>query len=118
MSVSELKLIKRCVEFCAKAEIRKIPWKTRGLYILLNKRGRTYTLSCISVWHGVRSQECVNDSALMPEEPRKTNGLISRSLRCGTTLGKKRSRNWKAYCDIHRSDARANPLNEQRRSRN
>ena len=32
MSVSELKLIKRCVEFCAKAEIRKIPWKTRGLH--------------------------------------------------------------------------------------
>src|SRR5208283_3013216 len=61
---------------------------------------RTYTMSCISVWHGVRRQECVGDSALMPEERRKANGRISRSLRCGTTLGKKRSRNWKAYCDM------------------
>src|SRR5271167_1831637 len=37
MPVSELKLIKRCVEFCEKTEVHKIPEKTRGIYVLLNK---------------------------------------------------------------------------------
>ena len=38
MSVSELKLIKRCVEFCDIDQIRHIPPKTRGIYVLFNKR--------------------------------------------------------------------------------
>jgi len=39
MPVSELKLIKRCVEFCEIDQIRKIPKNTRGIYVLYN-RGR------------------------------------------------------------------------------
>jgi len=38
MSASELKLIKHGVEFCEKEEIRNIPPKTRGIYVLFKYR--------------------------------------------------------------------------------
>jgi hypothetical protein len=38
MPVSELKFIKRCVEFCPKTEIKNIPPNTRGIYALLYER--------------------------------------------------------------------------------
>jgi hypothetical protein len=37
MAVSELKLIKRCVEFCDVDEIQQIPYNTRGIYVLFKK---------------------------------------------------------------------------------
>ena len=38
MPVSELKLVKRCVEFCEIGEIKKIPRNTRGIYVLFKRR--------------------------------------------------------------------------------
>jgi hypothetical protein len=38
MPVSELRLVKRCVEFCEIDEIRKIPSNTRGIYVLFKRR--------------------------------------------------------------------------------
>jgi len=38
MAVSELRLIKHCVEFRDKSYIRKIPLRTRGVYVLYKKR--------------------------------------------------------------------------------
>ena len=38
MTVSELRLIKRCVEFCEKKDIRNIPAYTRGIYVLFKYR--------------------------------------------------------------------------------
>ncbi len=38
MPVSELRLIKHCVEFCDKSYITKIPLRTRGVYVLYKKR--------------------------------------------------------------------------------
>jgi len=38
MAVSELKLIKRCVEFCEIEEISNIPSNTRGIYVLFKHR--------------------------------------------------------------------------------
>jgi hypothetical protein len=38
MSVSELKLIKRCAEFCEMDQKRNIPSKTRGIYVLFKRR--------------------------------------------------------------------------------
>jgi hypothetical protein len=38
MSISELKLIKRCAEFRPKEEIRLVPHRTRGIYALLHHR--------------------------------------------------------------------------------
>lgn len=40
MPVSELKLIKRCAEFCEKKEIKNIPPHTRGIYVLFKHRPR------------------------------------------------------------------------------
>ena len=38
MSVSELKLIKRCAEFCEMDQMRHIPSRTRGIYVLFKRR--------------------------------------------------------------------------------
>jgi hypothetical protein len=38
MPVSELKLVKRCVEFCEVDKIRQIPSNTRGIYVLFKCR--------------------------------------------------------------------------------
>jgi hypothetical protein len=38
MPVSELKLIKRCREFCDMEQVRDIPPKTRGIYALFKRR--------------------------------------------------------------------------------
>jgi len=40
MAVSELRLIKHCVEFCEKEEICRIPTNTRGIYVLFKKLPR------------------------------------------------------------------------------
>lgn len=37
MPVSELKLIKRCFEYCEIDKIRKIPKNTRGIYVLYDR---------------------------------------------------------------------------------
>jgi hypothetical protein len=38
MPVSELKLIRRCIEFCSADKVAQIPHNTRGIYVLLNYR--------------------------------------------------------------------------------
>ena len=45
MPVSELKLVKRCVEFCEISEIRDIPSNTRGIYVLFKRRRKLYKRS-------------------------------------------------------------------------
>ncbi len=40
MAVSELRLIKRCAEFCEKKDIKFIPPWTRGIYVLFKYRFR------------------------------------------------------------------------------
>ncbi len=45
MPVSELKLIKRCVEFCEIDEIREIPRNTRGIYALFKRRKKFHKRS-------------------------------------------------------------------------
>jgi hypothetical protein len=38
MPVSELRLIKRCAEFCEQKDIRSVPPRTRGVYVLFKYR--------------------------------------------------------------------------------
>ena len=40
MPVSELRLVKRCVEFCEKKDLTSIPGHTRGIYALFQYRPR------------------------------------------------------------------------------
>jgi hypothetical protein len=115
MPVSELKLIKRCVEFCAKTETRKIPWKTRGIYVLLNKRRKdVYDVVYIGMARGAKSgmrgrfgrhARGINKDKwthfsifevwdnIREEEVEELEGLLRH---------------------VYRKDARTNPLNEQR----
>jgi len=115
MPVSELKLIKRCVEFCAKTERLKIPWKTRGIYVLLNKRRKgVYDVVYIGMARGAKSgmrgrlgrhARGINKDKwthfsifevwdnIREEEVEELEGLLRH---------------------VYRKDARTNPLNEQR----
>ena len=40
MPISELRLIKNALEHLSKSEIRTVPPKTRGIYVLYNRRGK------------------------------------------------------------------------------
>jgi hypothetical protein len=118
MAISELRLIKRCIEFCAKTEIRKIPGRTRGIYVLFNMRGKAsedlYDVVYIGMARGAKTG---------------VHGRLSPHQR-----GKKKDK-WTHFSifevwdnireeevvelegilrHVYRKDARANPLNEQR----
>jgi hypothetical protein len=119
MPVSDLRLIKRCVEFRPKTEIGKIPGRTRGIYVLFNKRGKAsedvYEVVYIGMARGTKSG---------------MNGRLHAHAR-----GKNKDR-WTHFSifevwdnireeevvelegvlrHVYRKDARANPLNEQRK---
>lgn len=57
MPVSELRLIKRCAEFCPRQEIRLVPRRTRGIYALLrHKPGKDkYDVVYVGMAGGVKA---------------------------------------------------------------
>jgi hypothetical protein len=57
MSISELKFIKRCAEFQPKTEIRYVPGRTRGIYVLLHERPklRKFDVVYIGMARGLKS---------------------------------------------------------------
>lgn len=60
MPVSELKLIKQCVEFCDVNEIRLIPRNTRGIYVLFNRRRTKHQDRYDAVYIGMaRGPKCL-----------------------------------------------------------
>jgi hypothetical protein len=54
---SELKLIKRCAEFCDRSQLSKIPVNTRGIYALLkyNQKLRKYDVVYIGMARGEKT---------------------------------------------------------------
>jgi hypothetical protein len=62
MPVSELRLIKHAVEFCEKEEIRNIPSKTRGIYVLFNYRPKLkkYDVVYIGMAAGIKAGGILN----------------------------------------------------------
>jgi hypothetical protein len=59
MPISQLKLIKRCVEYCPVEEIRQIPHNTRGLYALFKHHRKSgedrYDVVYIGMARGLKS---------------------------------------------------------------
>jgi len=57
MPVSELRLIKRCTEFCEKKEIKNIPPYTRGIYVLFKYRPKLkkYDVVYIGMAAGIKT---------------------------------------------------------------
>lgn len=49
MTVSELKLIKNCVEFLPKKDIKNIPGLTRGIYALLRYRKKLHMYDVVYI---------------------------------------------------------------------
>ena len=57
MPVSELRLIKRCVEFCEQKDIRIVPPRTRGVYVLFKYRPKLdkYDVVYIGMAAGIKT---------------------------------------------------------------
>jgi hypothetical protein len=117
MPVSELKLIKRCVEFCEKTKIEKIPEKTRGIYVLLNKQKgskKKYDVVYVGMARGAKTgmHGRLNSHNRGTKKNKWTHFSIFevwdnvRAEEVAELEGILRH--------VYRTDARANPLNEQR----
>lgn len=57
MVVSELRLIKNCVEFCEKKEIKNLPPHTRGIYVLFkyNPKQNKYDVVYVGMTAGTKT---------------------------------------------------------------
>jgi len=57
MSISELKFIKRCAEFRPRTEIKNLPARTRGIYVLLCERPqlKKFDVIYVGMARGVKS---------------------------------------------------------------
>lgn len=52
MAYSDLKLFIRCAEFHPKNDLSKVPWNTRGIYILYMKRGNQFDVVYVGMAGG------------------------------------------------------------------
>ena len=121
--MSELKLIKRCIEFCEIDQIREIPGNTRGIYVLFNRKRRFNKLS--------RKWRDKYDVVYIGMARGRRSGAHSRLI----AHRKSKEGRWTHFSifevwdniteaevaeleglfrHIYRKDTRANPLNEQR----
>jgi len=123
MPVSELKLVKRCVEFCEIAEIKKIPKNTRGIYVLFkqrrkfNKRSKkwrdAYDVVYIGMAGGTKSGAHSRlDAHRMSKEGEWTHFSIFEVWDNITEAEVTELEG--IFRHIYRKDTRANQLNEQR----
>jgi hypothetical protein len=123
MPVSELKFVKRCVEFCEIDEVRKIPSNTRGIYVLfkrrrkLNKRSKKsrdkYDVVYIGMARGAKSGAHSRlDAHRKSKEGEWTHFSIFEVWDNITEAEVMELEG--LFRHIYRKDTKANPLNEQR----
>jgi hypothetical protein len=121
--VSELKLIKRCVEFREIREIRDIPSNTRGIYVLFkrrkkfNKRSKKwrdkYDVVYIGMARGTKSGAHSRlNSHLKSKEGAWTHFSIFEVW--DNIIEAEVAELEGLFRHIYRKDSKANPLNEQR----
>ena len=101
MAVSELKLIKRCVEFCDVDEIQQIPYNTRGIYVLFKKSRRKgedrYDVVYIGMTRGPKSGARGRLSAHERSEKKKGKWTHFSLFEVWTTLRRPKFPNWRAF---------------------
>jgi len=97
MSVSELRLIKHCMEFVEKKYVSKVPSKTRGIYVLLKYRPRlvSYDVVYIGMVGGVNAG--IRVGCIHIDARKLTCGHILPFSKFGTTSVRKKSRSWRAF---------------------
>jgi hypothetical protein len=117
--VSELKLIKRCVEFCDVTEIRRIPHNTRGIYVLFNQR-RTkgeerHDVVYIGIARGLRSGAHRRLNAHRRSKKKKDKWTHFSLFEVWDNITEAEIAELEGlFRHIYRGDTRANPLNVQK----
>lgn len=123
MPVSELKLVKRCVEFCEIDELREIPSNTRGIYVLFKRSRRfdkrlkkwrdKYDVVYIGMARGTTSGA---HSRLYAHSKSKKGAWTHFSLfEVWDNITEAEVAELEGlFRHIYRKDTKANPLNEQR----
>jgi hypothetical protein len=123
MPVSELKLVKRCVEFCEISEIREIPSNTRGIYVLFkrrrkfNKRSKKwrekYDVVYIGMARGAKSG--VHSRLLAHRKSKEGEWTHFSVFEVWDNITEAEVAELEGlFRHIYRKDTKANPMNEQR----
>ncbi|MGA6982807.1 MAG: hypothetical protein WCC95_13920 [Candidatus Sulfotelmatobacter sp.] len=119
MAVSELKLIKRCVEFCDVDEIQQIPYNTRGICVLFKKCRRKgedrYDVVYIGMTRGPKSGARGRLSAHERSEKKKGKWTHFSLFEVWDNITEAEVSELEGlFRHIYRKDTRANPLNVQK----
>jgi hypothetical protein len=119
MPVSELKLIKRCVEFCDVNKITRIPHNTRGIYVLFNhhriKGEDRYDVVYIGMARGTKSGAHSRLNAHRRSKRKKDKWTHFSLFEVWDNITEAEVAELEGlFRHIYRKDARANPLNVQK----
>jgi hypothetical protein len=119
MPVSELKLIKRCVEFCDVNEIQQIPYNTRGIYVLFKhcrRKGEDrYDVVYIGMTRGPKSGARGRLSAHHRSKTKKDKWTHFSLFEVWDNITEAEVSELEGlFRHIYRKDTRANPLNVQK----
>ena len=116
MPVSELRLIKRCVEFCEKEDITNIPGHTRGIYALFKYRPRMdkYDVVYIGMAAGTKTASIRGRLRIHRRKKGKLWTHFS-AFEVWDNVGEEEVKELEGlFRHIYRKDTRANKLNRQR----
>jgi hypothetical protein len=116
MSVSELRLIKRCAEFCEKKDIKIIPVWTRGIYVLFKYRPRLQKYDVVYVGMAAGTKTASIRGRLRVHHRRK-NKLWSHfsAYEVWDNIREDEIKELEGlFRHIYRHDSKANILNHQR----
>jgi hypothetical protein len=119
MPVSELKLIKRCAEFCDVDQIKLIPHNTRGIYVLFNCRGNRqeprYDVVYIGMARGMKSGAHSRLNAHRRSERKQGKWTHFSLFEVWDNITEAEVAELEGlFRHIYRKDSRANPLNVQK----
>jgi hypothetical protein len=123
MPVSELKLIKRCVEFCETDQIRYIPSNTRGIYVLFKRKRKwskatkkwrvKYNVVYIGMAHGPKSGAHSRLNSHLRSKAGQWTHFSLFEVWDNITEAEVAELEG-LFRHIYRKDTKANPLNEQK----
>jgi len=116
MAVSELRLIKRCAEFCEKKDIKFIPPWTRGIYVLFKHRSRLDKYDVVYIGMAAGTKTASIRGRLRVHKRRK--GKLWTHFSAFEVWDNIREDEVKEleglFRHIYRKDTKANRLNQQR----
>ncbi len=116
MSVSELRLIKRCVEFCEQEDIRSVPPHTRGVYVLFKYRPKLdkYDVVYIGMAAGTKTASIRGRLRVHRRKKRKVWSHFSVFEVWDNITETEVQELEGLFRHIYRKDTRANKLNRQK----